>query len=105
MNASLRRIARQISSMSSIHIRHPHSLTPAKARKAVEDVAKTLSERFDFEYRWEDDVMHFSRSGVDGLIELSPKQLTVQAKLGFLLAMMKQPIEEQIRKVLDERFS
>lgn len=92
-------------SMSSIHIQHKHSLTPAKARKAVEDVAKTLSERFDFDYRWEGDALHFTRSGVDGLIELAPKELIVQAKLGFLLAMMKQPIEDQIRKVLDERFT
>lgn len=91
--------------MSSIDIRHAYSLTPAKARKAVEDVAKTLSERFDFDYRWEGDVLHFTRSGVDGQIALAPRELAVQAKLGFLLAMMKQPIEDQIRKILDERFS
>ena len=91
--------------MSSIEIQHAHSLSPAKARKAVEEVAKKLGERFDMQYHWEDDVLHFSRSGVDGQIQLEPEQLTVTAKLGFLLAMMKQPIEDQIRKVLDERFS
>ncbi|MGO4774663.1 polyhydroxyalkanoic acid system family protein, partial [Lysobacter sp. 2RAB21] len=50
--------------MSSIDIRHPHTLAPAKARKAVEEVAQKLAERFDVEYGWEDDILNFSRSGV-----------------------------------------
>jgi putative polyhydroxyalkanoate system protein len=52
--------------MSGIDIRHSHSLPPAKARKAVEEIAKKLAERFDVEYRWEGDDLLFSRSGVDG---------------------------------------
>lgn len=91
--------------MASIDIRHTHSLTPAKARKAIEEVAKKLHERFDVETWWEGDLMHFKRSGVDGHIELQPHQLQVSAQLGFLLGAMKGPIESEIRRVLDERFS
>ena len=81
----------------SIDIRHSHSLPHAKARKAVEEVAKKLAERFEFEYGWEGDDMHFSRSGVDGKIALLPKELQVSA--------FKAPIEKEIRRVLDERFT
>lgn len=91
--------------MSAIDIVHAHTLSPAKARKAVEEVAKKLSERFDMQYRWEGDTLHFQRSGVDGHIVLAPKQLHVTAQLGFLLSMMKDPVEKEIRRVLDERFS
>lgn len=91
--------------MAAIDIVHAHTLTPAKARKAVEDVARKLSERFEMQYRWEGDVLHFQRSGVDGHIALEPKQLHVTAQLGFLLSMMKDPVESEIRRVLDERFS
>ena len=61
--------------MSTIEIRHPHSLAPAQARKAVEDFAVKLGERFGLDYRWEGDVMHFKRTGVDGQIALQPGRL------------------------------
>lgn len=91
--------------MPAIDIRHPHSMTRARARKAVEDVAKKLSERFDVEYAWDGDVLNFSRSGVEGAIALEPQQLHVTAELGFLLSAMKKPIETEIKRVLDERFA
>lgn len=88
----------------SIDIRHSHSLPHAKARKAVEEVAEKLSERFDFDYAWDGDTLNFNRSGVDGKIALAPKSLHVTAKLGFLVSAFKGPIENEIRRVLDERF-
>ena len=90
--------------MAGIDIRHKHALPMDKARKAVEQVAKKLSERFDVEYGWNGDVLNFARSGVDGKIALSPKQLHVTASLGFLLSALKGPIEAEIRRVLDEKF-
>ena len=91
--------------MSGIDIRHSHTLPHAKARKAVEEVAKKLAERFDVEYGWQGDDLHFSRSGVDGKIALKPKELHVTAKLGFLVSAFKGPIEHEIQRVLDERFT
>lgn len=90
--------------MPSIDIRHAHSKTPAQARKAIEDVARKLAERFDMQYGWEGDTLNFVRSGVDGKIELAPKALRVTAQLGFLLSALKGPIESEIRRVLDEKF-
>ncbi len=90
--------------MSGIDILHSHSLTHAKARKAVEEVAKKLAERFEIEYEWDGDDLLFNRAGVDGRIALAPKQLHVTAKLGFLFSAFKGPIEHEIRRVLDERF-
>src|SRR3546814_2018729 len=39
-------------SMSRIDIRHAHSLAPAKARAAVQEVAEKLAERFGVDYAW-----------------------------------------------------
>ncbi|RNF83216.1 polyhydroxyalkanoic acid system family protein [Montanilutibacter psychrotolerans] len=90
--------------MSHINIQHAHSLAPAKARAAVQEVAEKLAERFGMEYGWDGDTLNFARSGVDGHIALLPKQLHVTAKLGFLLGALKGPIESEIRRVLEERF-
>ena len=90
--------------MASIDIQHPHSKTPAQARKAVESMAKKLAERFDMDYGWDGDTLNFSRSGVDGKIALLADKLRVTANLGFLLSAMKGPIEAEIRRVLSEKF-
>ncbi len=90
--------------MPGIDIRHEHSMPPAKARKAVEEVARKLSERFDVEYGWDGDTLNFNRSGVQGRIALAPGRLHVTAQLGFLLSALKGPIEAEIRRVLAERF-
>jgi putative polyhydroxyalkanoate system protein len=91
--------------MASIDIHHAHSLPPAKAREAVQEVAEKLAARFGVEYHWDADVLHFTRGGVDGHIALAPRELHVTAQLGFLLGAMKGPIEAEIRRVLDERFA
>jgi putative polyhydroxyalkanoate system protein len=90
--------------MSTIEIRHPHSLPPAQARQAVEDFAIKLGERFGLDYRWEGDVLHFKRSGVDGHIALLPDALLLNAHLGLFFAAMKGTIEQEMRRVLGERF-
>ena len=90
--------------MSRIDIRHAHSLTNGKARKAIEEVAGKLAERFQMDWEWDGDVLNFSRSGVDGHIALEPDALHVTARLGFLMAMFKEPIENEIKRVLQERF-
>ena len=90
--------------MSDIDIRHHHSLPLPKARKAVEDIAKKLAAKFDMDYGWDGDDLHFTRSGVDGRIHLTAKQIRVTARLGFLLSALKGTVEQEIRKVLAERF-
>ncbi len=89
--------------MSSIDIRHDHGKTPAQARQAIEEAARKLSDRFGMESRWEADTLHFSGSGVDGVIDLLPRQVHVTAKLGFLLSAMKGMVESEIRRVLAEK--
>ncbi len=90
--------------MPSIDIHHAHSKTPAQARKAIESVARKLAERFDVKYEWDGDTLNFVRSGVDGKIKLSPNQLHVTAQLGFMLSILKDPIESEIKRVLSEKF-
>ena len=90
--------------MSTIELEHSHRLAPEAARRAVEDVAIRLGQRFGMDYRWEGDTLHFRRPGVDGQIALMPGRLHVHARLGLLLAAMRGPIEQEIRRVLAERF-
>lgn len=89
--------------MSTIDIRHPHSLPADQARSAIDEVASKLQERFEINSRWEGENLLFSRSGVDGAIELLPDQVRVTAELGFLLSAMKGMVESEIQRVLTDK--
>lgn len=91
--------------MPSIDIHHPHTMAPEQAREAVQEIADKLTDRFGVACHWEDDTLHFDRSGIEGRIALQPSQLHVTATLGFLFAAMQGPIEAELRRVLDRRFS
>ena len=90
--------------MSDIRIRRTHALAPKHARAAAEEMSTRLSEAFDLEFIWEGEVLRFQRSGVDGQLILGHKEVTIDAQLGFLLAMMKPKIEQSIHENLDKIF-
>ena len=89
--------------MSHIAIDHAHKLSQAQARTVVEEVAAKLHERFGVDHHWDGDLLHFTRSGVDGHIALQPGNVHVTAKLGFLLSAMKGMVEGEIQRVLKEK--
>lgn len=91
--------------MSRIDIKRPHRLSLAEARTKVEHIAQHLAKKFEMDYDWEGNTLHFTRSGVDGHIKVGARQVHVVAQLGFLLLMLKGPVEREIHRYLDEEFS
>ena len=91
--------------MPDIDIRRKHTRSLKDARAAIERVAEHLAGKFDVDYAWEGNVMQFSRSGVDGHIKVSAKEVHVTATLGFLLMAIRGPIEREIHQYLDREFS
>ena len=91
--------------MPDIDICRKHTRSRTDARAAIERVAEHLAGKFDVDYAWEGNVMQFSRSGVDGHIKVSAKEVHVTATLGFLLMAIRGPIEREIHQYLDREFS
>ncbi len=91
--------------MPSIDIKRAHSRPLAEAKKKVQRVADHIAEKFDVTCYWDGDTLHFERSGVDGHIKVTTKQVHVTAHLGFLLMALRGPVEREIHRYLDEEFS
>ena len=79
--------------MPNIDIQRTHSRPLAEARQAVQRVADHIAERFDVRCHWQGNTLHFERTGVDGHIEVSAKQVHVNARLGFLLMAIQGSVE------------
>ena len=90
--------------MSSIDISAFHEMTLEDAQQAADDLAQDLADKFDIDYGWDEDSIHFERPGVHGSIDVKKDAIRVTAELGFLLAMLKSRIEIEIREYLQSHF-
>ena len=90
--------------MSKIHLRREHDLTPNAARKKVERVAEVLAKRFDAECLWKGDVLSVNHPSVNGKVTVGKNDVVVEAKLGFLVAMFRDRIDEELVRILDKEF-
>jgi len=90
--------------VSTIDIHAHHTLSHEEALTAADELSAELARKFAIDYGWEDEVIHFKRTGVDGQIIVSETELRIQANLGFMLMMLKGPIEQEIVSYLKEHF-
>jgi putative polyhydroxyalkanoate system protein len=90
--------------MSNIDIHAHHTLGRDEAQQAANSLSEDLAAKFGIEYGWDGDVIHFERSGVHGQITVNDEEIHICAQLGFMLALLKGPIENEIFNYLRERF-
>jgi len=90
--------------MSTIDIHAYHTLSHEEALNAADKLSIDLAEKFGIDYGWEDEVIHFERPGVSGKILVQETELRIQANLGFMLMMLKGPIEQEIVRYLEAHF-
>jgi putative polyhydroxyalkanoate system protein len=89
-----------------IHIQREHGLGLPEARKLAFRWAELAQEKFDLTCSYEEgktsDLVSFSRSGVNGELKVTGDLFELDARLGFLLGVFKDRIENEIVKNLDE---
>ena len=90
--------------LSTIDIHARHRLSHADAQRAADELSQDLAEKFGIDYGWDGDLIYFERPGVHGQIRVQDSELRIQAHLGFMLMMLKSPIEREIVRYLEEHF-
>lgn len=90
--------------MSDILIRRRHTLDSRAARQAADRIARQLETEFDLAHAWDDNVLHFRRSGVSGELVVKGKEVHIRVRLGFLLTAIRPRVEAEIHRYFDENF-
>ena len=87
--------------MADIALKRNHHLGLTGARAAADKMVKKLDEKFNLSGDWEGNTLHFDRPGVNGKLTVSETEMKLDVSLGFMLKMMKGPIENEIHEQLD----
>ena len=91
--------------MADIHIHRAHSLGLAKARKMAWKWAEAVEQKFAMECTVVEgptqDVVEFTRAGVQGRLVVEADAFDLTAKLGFLVGAFAGKIESEIESQID----
>ena len=90
--------------MSHINMLARHSMPVEEAQKAADELAGDLAQKFEIDYGWEGDHIHFERPGVNGTITVRENEIRISARLGLMLIFLKPVIEEEITQYLENHF-
>jgi putative polyhydroxyalkanoate system protein len=93
--------------MSTIDLRRTHTLPKDEARKRAENLAKSMGEKFELEWRWEGDRIVFEAprgraKGTRGMVSVSDKDVRVEIDLPFMLRVLKGTVESRVQEKLRE---
>lgn len=91
--------------MSYIDMHAEHDMCREDAQAAADRLAADLAQKFDIQYDWHGDHIHFDRPGVNGTITVRESEIRIQARLGLVLMFLKGRIEEEIVSYLGEHFN
>lgn len=92
--------------MPNIHIHRPHQLGLSAARSVAHTWAHKAEAKFGLACVYEEgpiqDVLHFSRAGVQGTLQVQADQFELAAELGFVFGAFQGRIEAEITAQLDK---
>jgi putative polyhydroxyalkanoate system protein len=91
--------------MADISIVQAHSLSPEQARAAAQQVADKMAREYDLACKWNDNVLSFERSGVQGALTLQGQQAEMVIRLGFLMSAFSATIEAKVADKMRKVFS
>jgi putative polyhydroxyalkanoate system protein len=75
-----------------------------EAQQAADELASDLAEKFEINYGWDGDHIHFERPGVHGIITVRDNEIRIKATLGLMLIFLKPLIEDEITQYLQTHF-
>jgi putative polyhydroxyalkanoate system protein len=89
--------------MSRIYIQRDHALDSRTLRRRAESLAKQLQSEYGGNYRWEGNTVHYNYSGgIDARLTLQDDDILVDVKLGVLMLLLKNRLQQEIERYLDK---
>ncbi len=84
-----------------IKISRKHQKEDAEIRSITDQLASDMEKEFDVNHHWSGNVLKFSRTGIDGAIELKDGEVEVRLKKSFFVPLSDSFLKSKIEEKLD----
>jgi len=86
----------------NIALRRGHQLSLDQVTRVANTIASELQTKYGIESQWQGSALHFTGHGLSGTLSLSPGLLSLDVKLGLLMAPFRHSISAAIERKLDK---
>lgn len=91
--------------MSKISITREHHFSHQEAIAHIEQLADKLVQKYGGSYEWQgDDLVYDYSGGLTARVSCSEDDVSVNIKLGMLMAMLKSTIANEVEGYMDKYF-
>jgi putative polyhydroxyalkanoate system protein len=87
--------------MADIELIKHHSLPLAAARALVQRTADDLGKEYHLVSHWTGNTLHFTRTGIQGQMQVTESEIRLEVTLGFLLKLLKSKFVEHRTQLRD----
>ncbi|MCL2447479.1 MAG: polyhydroxyalkanoic acid system family protein [Polyangiaceae bacterium] len=93
--------------MATVDVRRNHDLPKDEAKRRAEDLANSMKQKLDLEWRWEGDRIVFEAptgvaKGTKGTVDVNDREVRVQIDLPLLMRMLKGTVESKVNEKLNQ---
>jgi putative polyhydroxyalkanoate system protein len=93
--------------MATIDVRRSHALSKDEAKRRAEDLAKSMQQKLDLDWRWEGDRIVFeaprgAAKGTKGTVDVTDQDVHVQIDLPFMMRVLKGTVESKVSEKLSQ---
>jgi putative polyhydroxyalkanoate system protein len=89
---------------ADISITQQHALSLQQAKDAAQQVAERMAAEYEMSPQWEDNVLRFERSGLEGTLIVEAQQVQVDITLGGFFKSFAPMIEDKISRNIAKTF-
>ena len=91
--------------MATIDVRRTHALPKDEAKRRAEDLAKSMQQKLDLDWRWDGDRILFeaprgAAKGTKGTVDVTDQDVRVQIDLPLMMRMLKGTVESKVNEKL-----
>jgi putative polyhydroxyalkanoate system protein len=93
--------------MATIDVRRAHALSKDEAKRRAEQLAASMKQKMDLDWRWEGDRIVFeaprgAAKGTKGTVDVTDQDVRVQIELPLLMRMLKGTVESKVNEKLSQ---
>lgn len=89
--------------MPQIRVKQDHGLPIDILKSRLDQLAQQLKEQYGISAEWiSDDQAKIERTGMTGKIIFSPTEVNIELELSFILAGLRDKIEERVKRELQK---
>jgi putative polyhydroxyalkanoate system protein len=93
--------------MATIDVRRTHTLSKDEAKKRAEELARSMQQKLELDWRWDGDRIVFeaprgTAKGTKGSVEVTASDVRVQIDLPFLMRVLKGTVESKVHEKLGQ---